>query len=65
MLQDWIPSETDANAGFGHYGSCCFELDIWEANEISTVTFVFILSKLCENHCYPHHVYQQMYLGLT
>jgi len=35
--QDWIPSETDANAGFGHFGSCCYELDIWEANEISTV----------------------------
>ena len=46
MLQDWIPSETDANAGFGHYGSCCFELDIWEANEISTVTD---LGSFCQN----------------
>jgi len=32
----WIPSENDVNSGFGHYGSCCFELDIWEANTIST-----------------------------
>jgi len=35
--KDWIPSENDPNSGFGHYGSCCFELDIWEANSISTV----------------------------
>merc|ERR1712215_41012 len=34
--QDWIPSDVDPNSGFGHYGSCCFELDIWEANTIST-----------------------------
>ena len=47
MLQDWIPSETDANAGFGHYGSCCFELDIWEANEISTVTDLFSSCQNC------------------
>ena len=47
MLQDWIPSETDANAGFGHYGSCCFELDIWEANEISTVRDLFSSCQNC------------------
>jgi len=33
---DWVPSETDANAGTGNYGSCCTEIDIWEANSIST-----------------------------
>jgi len=33
---DWKPSEVDGNAGTGHYGSCCNELDIWEANSIST-----------------------------
>jgi len=32
---NWVPSETDANAGTGLYGSCCFENDIWEANSIS------------------------------
>ena len=50
MSQDWIPSDTDPNAGFGHFGSCCYELDIWEANEISTVfiavTFVTVSSLL-------------------
>jgi len=32
---DWVPSDTDPNAGTGHYGTCCIELDIWEANSIS------------------------------
>ncbi|TRM70190.1 glycoside hydrolase family 7 protein [Schizophyllum amplum] len=28
----WTPSEGDPNAGTGTYGSCCSEMDIWEAN---------------------------------
>merc|ERR1712071_343026 len=35
-MEDWIPSEADKNAGTGKYGSCCTEIDIWEANKIST-----------------------------
>jgi len=35
-LLDWVPSSTDANAGTGRYGTCCVEMDIWEANIIST-----------------------------
>ncbi|KAH6917659.1 cellobiohydrolase I-II [Coprinopsis sp. MPI-PUGE-AT-0042] len=31
----WIPSPTDAKSGVGKYGSCCTEMDIWEANSIS------------------------------
>jgi cellulose 1,4-beta-cellobiosidase len=27
-----VPSETDKNAGSGKYGTCCTEMDIWEAN---------------------------------
>ena len=62
-LQDWIPSETDANAGFGHYGSCCFELDIWEANEISTVIDLFHVVKtvwkpLLSSSCLSADVYR-------
>jgi cellulose 1,4-beta-cellobiosidase len=33
---DWKPSKTDKNAGFGKYGTCCVEMDIWEANSMST-----------------------------
>ena len=29
----WKPSETDVNAGTGKYGSCCTEIDIWEASK--------------------------------
>ncbi|TPX10213.1 uncharacterized protein E0L32_001410 [Thyridium curvatum] len=32
----WTPSSNDQNAGVGGYGSCCTEMDIWEANSIST-----------------------------
>jgi len=35
-IKNWKPSDTDANAGFGHYGTCCTEIDIWEANKHSS-----------------------------
>jgi cellulose 1,4-beta-cellobiosidase len=35
-IDDWVPSETDENAGTGKYGTCCTEIDLWEANKIST-----------------------------
>merc|ERR1719198_2801952 len=35
-VENWVPSETDVNAGTGKYGTCCTEIDIWEANKIST-----------------------------
>ncbi|KAK7037523.1 Exoglucanase [Paramarasmius palmivorus] len=34
--EGWTPSESDENAGNGNYGACCHEMDIWEANSIST-----------------------------
>jgi len=33
--KDWKPSPTDPNSGTGYYGTCCHEMDIWEANSIS------------------------------
>ncbi|KAF2226827.1 glycoside hydrolase [Elsinoe ampelina] len=32
----WTGSSTDPQSGTGNYGSCCGEMDIWEANSIST-----------------------------
>lgn len=35
----WIYGEANSkewNNGLGHYGSCCAEIDIWEANSISS-----------------------------
>merc|ERR1719393_1203633 len=34
-IGNWTPQATDPNAGLGHYGTCCTELDMWEANSIS------------------------------
>lgn len=33
---DWKPSGSDQNSGGGRYGACCMEMDIWEANSISS-----------------------------
>jgi cellulose 1,4-beta-cellobiosidase len=31
----WTPATNSVNTGTGKYGSCCNEMDIWEANSIS------------------------------
>jgi cellulose 1,4-beta-cellobiosidase len=33
--QGWVPSPNDVNAGTGLMGTCCPEMDVWEANKIS------------------------------
>ncbi|KAF2842751.1 glycoside hydrolase family 7 protein [Patellaria atrata CBS 101060] len=35
-VEGWTPSTNDQNAGVGEHGSCCAEMDIWEANSVST-----------------------------
>ncbi|KAL2010278.1 hypothetical protein VTN00DRAFT_6085 [Thermoascus crustaceus] len=35
-VEGWKPSSNDQNAGVGNHGSCCAEMDVWEANSIST-----------------------------
>ncbi|KAF9472706.1 cellobiohydrolase I [Pholiota conissans] len=35
-VDGWSPSDNDANAGQGKYGTCCNEMDIWEANSMAT-----------------------------
>ncbi|KAF2645710.1 exoglucanase-like protein 1 precursor [Massarina eburnea CBS 473.64] len=34
--EGWEPSPNDKNAGSGKMGACCPEMDLWEANSIST-----------------------------
>ncbi|KAE9384069.1 glycoside hydrolase, partial [Gymnopus androsaceus JB14] len=31
----WAPASNNGNTGTGDAGSCCAEMDIWEANSIS------------------------------
>lgn len=35
-LLNWKPDPNDPNSGDGFYGTCCTEMDIWEANSISS-----------------------------
>ncbi|KAK3947881.1 glycoside hydrolase [Pseudoneurospora amorphoporcata] len=35
-VEGWTSSTNDANAGIGNHGTCCSEMDIWEANKVST-----------------------------
>jgi cellulose 1,4-beta-cellobiosidase len=35
-VEGWNPSEGNPNSGAGKIGACCPEMDIWEANSIST-----------------------------
>nr|AGV05127.1 glycoside hydrolase family 7 protein [Canariomyces microsporus] len=35
-VEGWSGSTNDPNAGLGHMGTCCSEMDIWEANKVST-----------------------------
>ncbi|KAG9089413.1 hypothetical protein FRC06_001562, partial [Ceratobasidium sp. 370] len=32
----WTPSSNNANSGTGQYGTCCNEIDVWEANSMDT-----------------------------
>lgn len=34
-VEGWVPESNSENSGIGNRGSCCAELDIWEANSIS------------------------------
>ncbi|KAF8596983.1 cellobiohydrolase I-II [Ceratobasidium sp. AG-I] len=36
-ILNWVPSNTDPNSGTGSYGSCCNDMNIWDANSMSTV----------------------------
>merc|ERR1712232_506831 len=47
----WKPSETDPNAGTGKYGTCCTEIDIWEANSISTAFTMHACSTDGQTRC--------------
>lgn len=35
-VEGWTPDSNSANSGKGNRGACCNEMDLWEANSIST-----------------------------
>jgi len=46
-----VPSDTDPNAGTGYYGTCCFEMDIWEANAVSQAYTPHTCSTVGQTRC--------------
>lgn len=50
-VEDWKPSETDPNSGTGKYGTCCTEIDIWEANSISSAYTMHACSTDGQTRC--------------
>ncbi|KAG7422289.1 putative exoglucanase type C [Fusarium sp. MPI-SDFR-AT-0072] len=49
--EGWKPSDSDVNAGVGNLGTCCPEMDIWEANSISTAFTPHPCTKLTQHSC--------------
>jgi len=47
----WVPSSNDANTGTGTHGSCCNEMDIFEANKISTAVTPHVCNKAGQTMC--------------
>jgi cellulose 1,4-beta-cellobiosidase len=50
-VEGWTPSSNDKNAGVGNHGSCCVEMDIWEANSMSTAYTAHSCSTVGQHMC--------------
>lgn len=50
-VDGWTASSNDANAGVGGHGSCCAEMDIWEANSVSTAVTPHACSTIEQSMC--------------
>lgn len=50
-VDGWKPSTNDPNAGVGGHGSCCAEMDIWEANSVSTAVTPHSCSTIEQTRC--------------
>jgi cellulose 1,4-beta-cellobiosidase len=50
-VEGWVPSTVDSNTGIGDHGSCCPEMDVWEANSISYATTAHPCSTLGQTMC--------------
>ncbi|KAF2013591.1 glycoside hydrolase family 7 protein [Aaosphaeria arxii CBS 175.79] len=49
--EGWTASSNDQNAGVGGHGSCCAEMDIWEANSVSTAVTPHSCSTIEQSRC--------------
>nr|BAF57425.1 putative glycosyl hydrolase family7 [uncultured symbiotic protist of Mastotermes darwiniensis] len=47
----WKPQSNDKNSGNGKYGSCCSEMDIWEANSLATAVTPHVCDQVGQTRC--------------
>ncbi|KAL7285504.1 hypothetical protein ACG7TL_000605 [Trametes sanguinea] len=47
----WTPSSSDPNAGTGQYGTCCNEMDVWEANSMGAAVTPHVCSVQGQTRC--------------
>jgi cellulose 1,4-beta-cellobiosidase len=47
----WKPSDNDINAGSGNYGTCCAEMDIWEANKAAAAYTPHVCTAQAQTRC--------------
>jgi cellulose 1,4-beta-cellobiosidase len=47
----WKPDSNDPNSGVGQLGSCCNEIDIWEANSISNALTLHPCKTTSQHEC--------------
>jgi cellulose 1,4-beta-cellobiosidase len=50
-ILDWKPSPSDPNSGTGRYGTCCVEMDIWEANSMASAYTPHVCSVKGQYRC--------------
>lgn len=50
-LLNWKPSPDDPNSGVGQYGTCCTEMDLWEANSMAAAYTPHICSVSGQTRC--------------
>ena len=50
-VEGWKPSDTDPNARTGKHGSCCTEIDIWEANKMASANTMHACSPGDQTRC--------------
>ncbi|RYC56722.1 hypothetical protein CHU98_g9484 [Xylaria longipes] len=49
--EDWIPSYTDNEKGYGGLGSCCTQMAIWSANSMSTSMAAHPCQRTMQEEC--------------
>jgi cellulose 1,4-beta-cellobiosidase len=50
-VEGWTPASNSANSGTGQYGSCCAEMDIWEANSMSAALTPHSADNVTQTRC--------------